>query len=1005
MNYRFLSWTRASLITACSFLAVSLFAGSLQVLSVPDSGVPRSATASGDSLLPVLSPDGRYVLFASTAKNLAITPNGNPMPVLIPPRQNVYLRDRQLDTTVLVSVSQQGTEGASENCTPTGISNDGRFALFESSGVNLVPGATNGENQVFIRDMLSNATFLVSLGLNGTPANGDSRSSSMTPDGRFIAFVSEADNLTVGDTNGIPDVFVRDLQRAVTLLASNPVSTNASVRIGRSESPVLTPDGRYVVFYSTAASLGSTNGNIYVCDLLSLQTTLVSRSAKAVLQSTIGPRATPVCHSQAISDDGRYVAYVVSPVPTVNFNPGISPSSGIVLRDDLQTGLEDLVSTNCNVPTGAYQDLRILDLSSDGRFVAFLANSNGVTGNTSCVLLWDASTGVSALASGDTNNAVPAGSSCQWPVLDPTASALAFYSTATNLTTNLLAGELHLYVRDLVGQTVQMIDADASGVGSVMDPVTIPRLAAGGRLVSFESPAANLVANDRNRGYDVFVRDTASNTVELVSAPAPALLSTTPNGASAISPSSMSADGRYIAFESDAEDLVGNDTNGLRDVFVRDLVSGSNILVSVDVTGTRSGNGISYAPSISSDGRYVAFTSSSTNLVSGDTNGTTDVFVRDLQAGVTVLVTTNFGISSFNPLPAAVAISPSGQTVFFIASVNPNGGRGLFSSDLQTGAHYSMTPSGLVSTVLSQDKSFAAYIDAIAAGSGSVTIWSTQLGAPLYTNANLGASSLLAVSSDGHKVVYSTNSSQLFIGDDSLGTNWIFDSGLVGSNAGFRFSSDGRFLVYALKASLTASNQVYVYDLDQRIRSLVSHARASATPATGNSDSPTISPDGRFIAFRSDAPDLVVNDTNTVPDVFLYDRVTQASTILTASRAAARSADNRSLAPQFSGDGHTLLLQSLASDLTAQDFNGSQDLFAFTLLSTGISSMPALGPGFWLNWPSVPGRSYRVQVTDDLQNPVWINATGTITNLGITAYFSDLAPPSGHRFYRITELQ
>jgi hypothetical protein len=65
--------------------------------------------------------------------------------------------------------------------------------------------------------------------------------------------------------------------------------------------------------------------------------------------------------------------------------------------------------------------------------------------------------------------------------------------------------------------------------------------------------------------------------------------------------------------------------------------------------------------------------------------------------------------------------------------------------------------------------------------------------------------------------------------------------------------------------------------------------------------------------------------------------------------------------------------------------------------------MPALGPGFWLNWPSVPGRSYRVQVADDLQNPVWTNATGTITNLGTTAYFSDLAPPSGHRFYRITE--
>lgn len=1007
MNRRFFSWKRAGLIAAHSFFAATLLANSLRVLSVPDPNLPSSATASGDSLLPVISPDGRYVLFASTANNLARAPSGDPIRSLFLPRQNVYLRDRQVGATTLVSVGGRGAEGANENCTPTGISNDGRFAVFESSASNLVPGVTNGAIQIFMRDLVSNTTFLVSMATNGGAADGPSRSSSMTPDGRFVAFVSEAENLVPGDTNGIPDVFVRDVQRAVTTLASTAtVSSNVNGSVGSSESPVMTPDGRYVAFYSNAAVMGSTNGNIYVRDLVGLQTTLVSRSAQALLQSMFWPfaTATPACHSQTISDDGRYVAYVVSPIPALNSRAIVSTASGLVLRDDLQTGLEDLVSTNCNVPGGAYPELRVLDMTPDGRFLAFVANSNGVTGDTSCVLVWDASTGVSALASGDLSNSVPTGSICQWPVLDPTGRTVAFFSSATNLTTNVLGGKLHLYTRDLAGQTTLMMDADTNGVGSEMNPITIARFAGGGRLVAFECAGASLVANHRNRSYDVFIRDLAANTVELVSMAAQPLLSATPGGNSSIGRGAISADGRYVAFESDADDLVGNDPNGLRDVFVRDLITGSNLLVSVDASGTTSGNGVSYEPCISADGRYVAFISSATNLVYGDTNGTTDVFVRDLQAGVTVLASTNFGISTFNPLPSALAISPSGRDVFFSAVVTSYGSRGLLSRDFQTGALYSITPSGLVSAAISQDDSFAAYIDAVAAPGGSIVVWSSQSGAPAYTNANLGATSVLAASTDGNRIVYSTSSNELFVADYARGTNWILDSGFAGANSGFRFSADGRFLVYALRTSLTASNQVYAYDLDSRDRLLVSRAMGSPAPAGGNSDSPAISPDGRFIAFRSDAPDLVVNDTNTVPDVFLFDRLAQAMTVLTSSRLGNWTADNRSLAPQFSGDGHTLVLQSLASDLVQQDFNGSEDLFAFTVFSAGISAMPALGPGVWLNWPAIPGRNYRVQVADSLRNPVWTDATGTITNIGSTVYFSDSAPASGHRFYRIAGL-
>jgi hypothetical protein len=107
------------------------------------------------------------------------------------------------------------------------------------------------------------------------------------------------------------------------------------------------------------------------------------------------------------------------------------------------------------------------------------------------------------------------------------------------------------------------------------------------------------------------------------------------------------------------------------------------------------------------------------------------------------------------------------------------------------------------------------------------------------------------------------------------------------------------------------------------------------------------------------------------------------------------------LAPQFSDDGSTLVFQSLASDLVQQDLNHSEDLFAFTVFSASVGPAEALGPGVWLNWPLIPGRSYRVQYKESLQDAVWLDATGTITNVGAVAYFSDSAPASSHRFYRI----
>ena len=239
-------------------------------------------------------------------------------------------------------------------------------------------------------------------------------------------------------------------------------------------------------------------------------------------------------------------SYEARPIPVTSY-----AATGLILRYSLQTGLTDLANTNASVATGAYEDIRSLDMTPDGRFIAFIANTNGTSGTTTCAEVWDAQTGATTLASGDLSNSVPAGSTCDWPAIDPSGRFIAFLSSATNLVTNTLVGDYHLYVRDLQAATTALVDADTNGVGSVISAATVPRLSADGRFVAFECPDSSLVPNDRNHDYDVFVRDLSTVVSELISARDAALPSLSPNGSSLLSSLCVSTNGRYIAFASD----------------------------------------------------------------------------------------------------------------------------------------------------------------------------------------------------------------------------------------------------------------------------------------------------------------------------------------------------------------------------------------------------------------------------------------------------------------------
>jgi hypothetical protein len=1008
------------------FIAFSLVsATAAQLVTVPGPSFAPKLGGSGDSGLAIISKDGRYVLFASSANNLTLTNNNS---FVLPCRFNVYLHDNLANTTTLVSVNQNGTGGGNGDSFPTGISTNGQFALFESSASDLVANDTNNTTDIFVRDVINGTTTLVSTNPAGGSASGISRGSVLTSDGRYVAFTSAATNLVANDANGIADVFVRDLQAGTTTLVSVGAVTNSNPPITgtatSSESPEITPDGRYLAFYSTATNLVPkvmTTGEIYVRDLVGGKTIWASTNARAIFKSTIGGTNVISCN-YSISDDGQFVAFEVC-----TNSGGGSSARGIILRYSLTTGLTDIINTNASVPLLSYELIHNLSITPDGRFVTYVVGSS----STNSIYCWDAQTGTSTLVSVSTDNSTPANGVSDSPVISANGQFVAFTSTGTNLVNNSLAGNCHVYVRDLLGGVTQLLDADTNGVGVGVDAMTVSAMSADGSVVAFDSE--NLLPDNRHLVHDVFTRNVPSAVTTLISAANPALPSQTPDGISGFTSFSVSSNGQFVAFYSDADNLVAGDTNGCRDVFVRDLVAGVNYLVSGNTNGT-SGDYISTDPAISGNGRYVAFTSSADNLVAGDTNNAQDVFVRDLLSGTTMLVSVSTnGFYSGNSDSYSPVISANGRYVLFHSKASnlaagsftfSSGLDNLFFRDLQAGITYPLTTTGVHAAAMTPDGQNVAFIF-----NGILYLWNAQLAALTYTNipSPSGPSPFpaVAISANGQKAAFVSGTTPTLNFVDLLANirTTVLTSASYQSHVGLRLNNDGRFLTYAAAVQNSPIQNIYLYDSLLNTNLLVSQNYNGTGAAGTNSDSPAISPEGRFVAYRSFANNIVPFDFNNAADVFLYDTSNNATILISVNAAGSASADDRSLKPVFSADGRTLFFQSWASDLSGNDFSSGSDIFALDLTALPMTTdtggggatnaetgfvaqlnLPASGASNAvpvLSWPLASGKSYQVQFKTNLTDAVWLPLPGDATFIGATGWFNDALPSPGQRFYRI----
>ena len=325
-----------------------------------------------------------------------------------------------------------------------------------------------------------------------------------------------------------------------------------------------------------------------------------------------------------------------------------------VVNDDLDAALVAITERVSVASDGTQSNAHSWssDISGDGRYVTFSSNATNLVSDDANanggVFVHDRDTGL-------TERVSAAGYSS---AISDDGIYVAFYSSAANLVSDDTNGTFDIFVHDRATGISECVSVASDGTQG-NDISNDPAISGDGRYVAFASRASNLVIDDTNGEYDIFVHDRVTGITERISVASDAAQAD--NGS--WSPD-ISSDARYVTFYSQATNLVADDTNEEKDVFVHDRNTGITERVSIASDGSE-GNFSSFSPSISANGRYLAFDSWASNLVTEDTNNAPDVFVHDRDTGITerVSVTSDGGQGDYYSFSAA--ISGDGRYVAF----------------------------------------------------------------------------------------------------------------------------------------------------------------------------------------------------------------------------------------------------------------------------------------------------------------------------------------------------
>jgi Tol biopolymer transport system component len=973
-----------SVLLTCGGLGAE---AALEVVSRPLVARPHSG---GDSSSIELSADGRWAVWVSSGNGLA-TNDHNGLNL------DIFLRDLETGETTLVTRGTSGNGGSGDSYAAL-VSADGRFVLLESTSDNLVEGDENEGADVFLYDRTTGGLSMLSQGEAGG-AVGEAGLGGMSADGRFVLFESTADDLAEGDVNDAPDFFLLDRSTGeVTLVSGNGQGTGTGAFdpnfvpfLGMQES-TMSDDGRYVAFSSVATdlvpSLPANLGNIsqlYLWDRAAGTNRLITPTTNTTEKTS---SSSPV-----LSANGEYLAFLSEghavTVPNITAR---------LYLYNIATGTLVAIPTPSPVST-APQPFGDPAFSADGRSLAFSFDNQ--------IYVHDVLAGANILISVSAGGE-PAAGGYATPLISADGRRVVFSSYATNLVGAINGESYQLFGFDRQTGEMKLLSRAADGAGGANSDVHFPVLSADGLKAGFTSFASNIGPSNNSGVNDVFVVATAGNDpVQLASPGHPTSISSTGAGNSRVTGNALSLDGRYLVFTSDAMDLAENDTNNSVDLFLRDISSGTTRLISRTVGGAQRSGPIELN-GMSANGRTVIY--SATETIDG--SNLYSVLAYDTGSGTTRVASI---LPSGEPAEArSASVTADGRQVSFIANASSQ----IYVRDLET---ETTTAAGQVSidrndsAILSPNGGYLllhrntvsyALIDR-ATGARSILSTHLFLGNPflgddsallltrspisslpvaiyLYSTATL-ASNLVSTNVVGSAAISLDGSTIAFprrISDANFLTETVIYD-VATSNlatvpfgpdlARFRaaaFSRDGRYLALAVTNDLAGGaatysfTDIYVYD-----RVLTNLTLVSRTPAgaEGNapSGSPSISANGRVVAFDSVASDLVPNDRNLLSDVFV-------------ARFAIADADNNGLEDgweslNFGGpgdpgadsdsDGATDLQEYLAGT----DPRDAQSLFALypsVRLDENLVS---------LQWTATAGRAYQVQFRSDFGAGEWTN--------------------------------